>query len=93
MLNQIVLVGKIGAKSLRDGVIIIEIERPFRNDEGGYDVDSLSVDVTSLQHTQEQRTMLSELKNGQLIGIKGYIATAYRAVPTIVVTKVSVLGV
>lgn len=65
MLNQFMLVGRI--TKIEQGKVMVAIPRSYKNNEGIYDTDIISVTIKGSigENTREK---------GDLIGIKGHIA-------------------
>lgn len=89
MLNQIVLVGILKeVKTVGDvRVLVVDVERNFKNSEGFYDRDLINVAAmgTLAQYAEE-------IGIGSLVGIKGRLASNDEVV-TVVCEKISVLEI
>lgn len=87
MLNQIVLVGTLKeVKSVDDvKVLVVDVERNFKNTEGIYEHDFINVAAmgTLAQYAED-------IGIGSLVGIKGRLASNDETV-TVVCEKISVL--
>ena len=68
MLNQFMLVGRI--TKIEQGEVMVAIPRSYKNDEGIYDTDFISV---TIKGNIEEKTR-EYCRKGDLIGIKGHIA-------------------
>ena len=68
MLNQFMLVGRI--TKIEQGEVMVAIPRSYKNNEGIYDTDIISVTIKGNvgENTREY------CRKGDLIGIKGHIA-------------------
>ena len=65
MLNQAVVVGRI--KEIYANIILIAIPRSYKNNEGKYDSDLISIQLPESMVSN----ILTKVKEGQLIGVKG----------------------
>lgn len=87
MLNQIVLVGTLKeVKSAGDvRVLVVDVERNFKNTEGVYEYDLINVAAmgTLAQYAED-------IGIGSLVGIKGRLASNDETV-TVVCEKISIL--
>lgn len=87
MLNQIVLVGTLKeVKSVGDvRVLVVDVERNFKNTEGFYEHDLINVAAMNTLAEYAE-----DIGIGSLVGIKGRLASNDDVV-TIVCEKISVL--
>lgn len=69
MLNQIILVGKLQEK--KENTILLEIPRAYKNTEGEYDTDIISINL--MPHFKDNRIIQEELERHDTIGIKGHV--------------------
>ena len=68
MLNQFMLVGRI--TKIEQGEVMVAIPRSYKNNEGIYDTDIISV---TIKGEIDEKTR-EYCRKGDLIGIKGHIA-------------------
>ena len=68
MLNQFILVGRI--TKIEQGKVMIAIPRSYKNNEGIYDTDIISVTIKG-EIDEKTREFC---RKGDIIGIKGHIA-------------------
>lgn len=66
MLNQFILVGRI--TKIEQGKVVVAIPRSYKNNEGIYDTDFVSV---TIKGNIEEKTR-EYCRKGDLIGIKGH---------------------
>ena len=69
MLNQVVLVGRI--KEMHEGKIIISIPRNYKNEDGEYDNDLITVFVRG----QLNDTVQDYCSIEDIVGVKGRVTT------------------
>lgn len=86
MLNRVVIVGKVEDVSKEEGIVLLEVERNFKNPQGIYEVDRILVNMPS-----DLNDIMERIDVNDLIGIKGRIQTDWGRV-SIVAEKVSFLS-
>lgn len=69
MLNQVVLIGRI--KEMHEGKIIISIPRNYKNEDGEYDNDLITVFVRG----QLNDTVQNYCSIEDIVGVKGKVST------------------
>jgi len=69
MLNQVVLIGRI--KEMHEGKIIISIPRNYKNEDGEYDNDLITVFVRG----QLNDTVQDYCSIEDIVGVKGKVST------------------
>ncbi len=80
MLNHIIIVGKVKeapviketSSGLKYCYVLVDVVRPFKNSEGGYDVDTLN--CTMWRNLAENSLMYCKV--GAIVGIKGRLQSS-----------------
>lgn len=71
MLNQVVLVGRITDIPKEKNKIIIAVQRPYKNNDGVYEVDFISIQLFDSINDNSKLY----LTIGDLVGVKGRLQT------------------
>lgn len=86
MLNQIVLVGKV--KSIEENQVVISVSRSFKNKDGVYESDIISITLTDVLYKQVEEYVTEN----DIIGIKGRVQNSDGEGHSIVAEKVTFLS-
>lgn len=86
MHNMIYLIGRPTEINVKDGSMILRVQRTYKNEEGVYENDFIKCKISSLIDTN----ILDDIFIEDLIGIKGRLQV-YDNVPIVVIDRLSYL--